>query len=243
MHPSESELGAALHVMSSPVELPTRLCEVRDSEIQGRGLFAAGDIPKGSVVTLYPADLVRVEVGRDQETGERLAYALRVSGDAQYPIARSDYESQGLGRLFGDYGFSFSCPGAGAVCVSPHAEHVSAPRGTRLGHMANDPSSHSDLRSVLDSNATVMALGGLVPCIVAVEDIAGGQEITVPYPQSHWNRRTPSELGRFLSAHVQHMPTRAKWIAWQSSNSVRQRILSAESLKAIAEAVAVREHV
>lgn len=241
MNPAEAELCTALHLMSIPVELPRKLCEVRESDTRGRGLFAVGDIPKGSVVTQYPADLVRVEVGPGEGAGERQFVAMRLTPGGIGAITRSEYDDQKLGSLFGDYGFGFSCHNVGAVCVCPRAEHVSAPRGAMLGHVANVPPGHSDLRSMLDSNATIIALGGLVPCVVAVEDIDEGHEITVPYLMGYDSPRMPSELGGFLRDHVRHAPTRARWIARQLSNSVSQRIGSRDSLKAIAGVVAERK--
>ena len=159
------------------LEKLTQRCEVRPSPIHGDGLFAAEDLPAGTLATLYAPDLT-----------------VDASGDGF--ALDADMEASGR-RLHWVYP-----PGLVTSAVPAGSErfHVSANPARRdagwLGHVANDGAecSGGDDDSLMRYLAASRARrnGCFVPlCVplmglVLTEDVAAGDEILVTFGYDSW---------------------------------------------------------
>ena len=180
------QAGAALCAREWPAVAPgiggglatlARRCEVRPSPFHGDGLFAAEDLPAGTLATLYAPDLT-----------------VDASGDGF--ALDADMEASGR-RLHWVYP-----PGLVTSAVPAGSErfHVSANPARRdagwLGHVANDGAA----LSAADDDAVLRYLvasrarrnGCFVPlCVplmglVLTEDVAAGDEILVTFGYDSW---------------------------------------------------------
>jgi hypothetical protein len=154
-------------------------CEVRDSPVHGRGLFATYPIANGDVITLYPADIPA------SYEDDNIRYKLPPEG---HPFFTSADDLQDYTIELKDF-----------VLVG---DPLSIQEGdsTYLGHMINDgmkcTSSAGEksynLLSPMIANAGFCLISESFICVVATRDITANEEIFVSYGETYWQRKYPS---------------------------------------------------
>ena len=172
-------------------DLPLNRCEVRPSEVHGRGIFATRDIAAGELVTLFPGD----------------AMLTWPDGDLEKRVGGCEIKA-----LFGQHVSNDEQTSASCFVRSPSARQYELPTAlpevtllgdpqrdddpAYLGHLANDgaaiafedePSRKAyAAASAACANAAHVSLEGLHHATVATAPIKRGDEVLVSYGEPFW---------------------------------------------------------
>ncbi len=187
---------------------------VGDAGRRGRGLFATEDIAKDQVVTLYPCHVLE-----DQAKQPPFRMLDQADGDAVLADTR------------GTYGMALR----GTRTVYIHGNPAKTTFNWACGHMANDP--YPDIDSLETAPRTPRSAGrafmkyllhvdrtsnsvletlapDYVGGIVAVKDIAVGEEILAPYGYDYWCSDRPGVCA--LLNRFRHAATAQEWMMCES---------------------------
>jgi len=173
---------------------PEQQCEVRKSQTHGRGVFATRPIPKGDVVTFYPADAILVFPPAKYTSSIKQPFAAVVCFEPGTERFAKQYKMDVQKQTYSACGV--------AVIGNPNSPMTTKSEGHVVGHMVNDaaclrgPLSHTSsavqsycVAVATRANADFKDECGMVVAICAERDIGTGEEILVSYGPEYWMKQ------------------------------------------------------
>lgn len=159
------------------------LVEIRPSSVHGRGVFAKKDIPKGTLVTFYPGDMVE-HLEKSKVAGDKTEYAVTTTSDS---LTKKASTTEGMNYLTR---YKVTVSKDYAIIGDP--ENISDP--TYLGHMINDAArSHNPDDMIIylvvaasKMNVAIMPIEDCHVGVVALRDIKRHEELFFPYGPDYW---------------------------------------------------------
>jgi hypothetical protein len=180
----------SLDIIGNIPQLPIYISNVRigESEGRGKGIFATHDIPDGSIITFYPADMCEIY----DQNSRYLYYSEKMIEFTQ------DCEEVGQ-EIFRDSVVEYS------LDLDSNRKIVALKTNTSneafLGHIANDGAvDFSSKKAYLTSsirahNCVVMKIpdqSSFLVALVATRNIVAGEEIFRTYSTMYWFRMPPN---------------------------------------------------
>ncbi len=169
------------------IRLPLKLnkCQVRKSLVHNNGVFATQNIKKLELITLYPADIVKIYPdGRGTTKGlVKYGYYNRTSMPKEYHII--DREDARL-QLLHHYDFELNPK----VSIIGHPKIIDNP--AYLGHMINDSCNNGKdeaeyNKSLQNSNVVAKPIYDYkYIVIIASRNIQAGEELFLSYGFKYW---------------------------------------------------------
>ncbi len=168
---------------------------IGESKVHGRGVFATKEIPIGSLVTFYPADLVTYFPNKNQEIEGPKNVVGFESERCKEDVARLTF--QGVRECIEDYEFT----------IDEHYAIYGHPKYDLdvqyLGHFVNDrfkpdgnkitPQMYLHLSSSRANCMFYVFERGLAVGIVSIATVKEGQELFVTYGKKYWESRCSTQ--------------------------------------------------
>lgn len=167
--------------------------EVRDSPVEGKGVFAKRDIAVGDLITLYPCDFLTTVVSGDRTNGSPIICEYVAAPHLSIEMV-DKARNPAFTTKINEYTFNIT----DKLSAIGHPDMIGD--SAYLGHMCNDGGYSSDIktlseyitRAIEKGNAIIEPLwGGLHLAVLAAKPIKAGDEVLIAYGPEYWMGRYP----------------------------------------------------